>query len=201
VPPPPPSRVEPVRPVLQPPSAELVVEDAGTPNACVLAGRVLSRTTQQGVANAELTFEHHGTATSVRSGPDGTFALTTDREGAWSLAAIVADGFHAYAPQWGHSPFEVHLQKGARVAGLRFALAPKVDYQGRVLSPAGTPVGGAEIRILGGNHALVAGADEKVSGPDGRFLFQAEDGAVLVARTRTSFWPARWARRWTSRPQ
>lgn len=183
-----PSRVEAVRPTLQLPSAEVV--DAGTPGECALAGRVVSQTTQLGIRDAELTFEHHGTVTSVRTGADGTFVLTTKNDGPWSLAAIVADGFHPYAPQWGHSPFGVQLQKGVRVAGLRFALAPKVDYHGEVVSPNGTLVGGAEISILGGKHALVASADKKVSGPDGKFVFQAEDGAVLVAR-HTGYLPGR----------
>lgn len=187
-PPPSPSKVETVRPVVQLPRGEVV--DAGTPAECALAGRVVSHTSQAGIAGAELSFEHAGTVSSVRTNADGDFELTTPMDGPWSLAAIVAPGFHPYAPEWGHSPFEVHLQKGTRVAGLRFVLSPQVDYRGEVVGPAGEAIGGAEIAILGGKRALVGPPEKKVSGPDGKFLFQAEDGAVLVAR-HPKYAPAR----------
>ena len=52
-------------------------------------------------------------------------------------------GFHSYAPEWRHSPFQVH-----RVGGLQFALTPRVDFAGRVVGPDDAPLPGEYFYLL-----------------------------------------------------
>ena len=174
------NEVEPIRPPVRLPRADL--SDAGQLLRCELSGRVVSVTRQEGIVGAELSLKHQGAVTSVRTGPKGFFEFQTTSEGNWTLAAIIAPGFHPYAPQWGHSPFELHLRRGVRVGGLRFVLTAQVDYRGRVVGPDEAPISGAEISVLGGDRALLGPASTRVSDAEGRFVFQAEDEAVVVAR-------------------
>src|SRR5262245_53462986 len=47
------------------------------------SGRVISRTTDVGIADAELTFEHAGGADTIKSGPDGAFRFEPTEPGAY----------------------------------------------------------------------------------------------------------------------
>jgi hypothetical protein len=148
-------------------------------------GRVVSSADQAGIAGAELTFSRAGEATAVRAGPDGAFRFAPPRPGRWTLAAASAPGFLPFAPEWGHSPVLLDARPGARLRGVTVALAPAVEYRGRVVDRAGRPVAGAEVRVLGaaaGEAALLPLRDRYTSGAAGEFAFVAPEGAVLEAR-------------------
>jgi hypothetical protein len=147
-------------------------------------GRVVSRTTGQGVAGADLTFSRGGVAASVRAGPDGAFRFDPPEEGRWLLAAVTASGFLPFAPEWGHSPVQLDARLGRHVRGLVVHLAPAEEILGRVVDAEGHPVAEAEVRLLGvaSEAALVSIPDRFTSDARGEFRFSAPVGAVLWAR-------------------
>jgi hypothetical protein len=141
--------------------------------------------TGEGLARAQLTFAHAGATSSVSAGPDGTFVFEPHEPGRWTLAAAAADGHLPFAPEWGQSPVLLEARPGEVVRGLVVALAPADTLVGLVVDPAGAPVAGAEVRVLGGGAgatALVPLADRFRSGADGTFRFTAPEAAVLEAR-------------------
>src|SRR6266536_1225458 len=153
--------------------------------AATFEGRVLSAATGAGVAGAELTFSRSGEATSVSADAGGAFRFEPRFTGRWTLAAVSAPGFLPFAPEWGHSPVLLDAREGASVRGITIALAPAVEYRGRVVDPAGRPLPGAEVRILGaaaGETALLPLRERFTSDAAGEFRFAAPDGAVLSAR-------------------
>lgn len=169
-------RVQPVTPI---PAA---VERASGP--ATFEGKVLSLATSLGVAGAEVTFEHGGAAFVARTDESGSFRFLAEQEGEWSLAVVAADGFHAFAPEWGHSPISLSAQRGRRVTGLVFSLAPAVEYRGRVLAVDGSPVEGAQVELVGagtGEAALVRGPSQWTTDAEGRFTFTARDEDWLTA--------------------
>ncbi len=159
--------------------------DDPTAREGALEGLVLSATTSLGVAGAELTFERSATAASTRTDGAGRFTFAPPQAGTWRLAAVSAQGFLPFAPEWGHSPIVFQSEAGKRIRGARVTLTPAVDTLGVVLSPSREPVRGAEIRLLGasaGEQALIPLPDRFTSNDKGEFHFQAPDGATLEAR-------------------
>jgi len=150
-----------------------------------IEGQVLNSSTGQGVSGAELTFSRGGVAAGTRTGKDGRFAFEPPEPGVYRLAAVAAEGFLPFAPEWGHSPIAATLAAGQRVRGVTVYLTPKLEYLGTVLSPEGTPVSGAEIEVLGtsgGEYALLPlGGERHASDAKGEFRFHAPDGAILEA--------------------
>jgi protocatechuate 3,4-dioxygenase beta subunit len=158
----------------------------------VIDGRVLDGITHEGVPNAELSFLGDGGASTFRTSSDGAFELTPTTTGTFVLSTITAPGYLPYAPELGHSSVRVTLARGQAVHGVTLLLFPAVDYQGLVVDARGAPVAGARVRLLGspaGEQVLETGAAEWKTGPDGRFTFQAANGAVLEAsRGATRGW-------------
>jgi hypothetical protein len=147
-------------------------------------GRVVSALGGDPIPHAELTFAHGSAAASVSAGRDGRFRFAPPAAGRWTLAAASAPGFLPFAPEWGHSPVLLDARPGARVRDVIVTLAPAVEYRAVVLSAAGTPVPGAEVRILGaaaGETALLPLPDRHVAGPGGELTLVAPEDAVLEA--------------------
>lgn len=156
-------------------------------------GTVLSRGTGAGIPGAEVTFSRGGAAASVRASADGSFRFEPPESGRWNLAAASAPGHAPFAPEWGHSPVVLDARPGERVRGLALWLDSLGSYSGRVEDPAGQPVEGAEVRVVGsatGDRALMPSAEKAVSGPGGVFSISASDGATLEAR-HPGFLPGR----------
>lgn len=148
-------------------------------------GAVLSRGTGAGLPGAEVTFSRGGAAASVRCAPDGTFRFEPPEAGRWQLATAAAPGHAPFAPEWGHSPVSFDARPGERVRGVTLWLRPVRPYSGRVEGPAGQPVAGAEVRVVGsgtGDRALLPSADRTSSGADGSFTLPAPDDATLEGR-------------------
>jgi hypothetical protein len=150
-----------------------------------LSGRVASRLTGEGIPGAEITFSRGGAAASTRSVAGGAFRFEPPAAGLWRLAAATAAGYLPFAPEWEQSPVEFAARPGAPLEGVVVVLEPAVVFRGLVLSPEGTPVAGAVVRLLGassGETALLPLPDRFVSGADGAFAFTAREGALLEAR-------------------
>lgn len=163
---------------------EQVRAEQGAESRAGVEGEVLSSVSGAGIPGAEVVFFREGAALSARTDAAGRFRFDADQEGAYRLAAVSAPDFHPFAPEWGHSGISVQLVRGQRVKGLKLTLAPRVDLQGRVEDGSGQPVAGATVRVLGdavGSQALLGRAVPVVSGPDGRFVFQAPEEAMVVA--------------------
>ena len=82
---------------------------------------------------------------------------------------------------------------GSGCAASRSGSTPWGRYSGRVEDPAGQPVEGAEVRVVGGatgDRALMPSSEKAVSGPGGVFAISASDGATLEAR-HPGFLPGR----------
>lgn len=185
--PPPAPAVPPTR-ATKPHRPRAVVEASETDSG-VIDGRVLDGVTHEGVPNAELSFLGDAGASTFRTSSDGTFELTPAATSSYVLSTIIAPGYLPYAPELGHSSVRVTLARGQAVHGVTLLLYPAVDYQGLVVDARDAPVAGARVRLLGsptGEQVLETGAAEWKSGPDGRFTFQAADGAVLEASRGTT---------------
>jgi hypothetical protein len=156
-----------------------------TPGRMSFEGAVLSSATGAGVPGAEVTFSRGGAASSVRTGPGGAFRFEPPEPGRWQLATASAAGFEPFAPEWGHSPVWLDARPGEASGGVVVRLRPIRGYDGRVEDPAGRPVGGASVRVLGaatGDRALLPSTERATSAADGTFTLSAPDGATLEAR-------------------
>jgi hypothetical protein len=148
--------------------------------AGIVRGRVVSWSTGEGVAGADLTFLGEGGATTVHSMADGVFEL--GGTGRYVLNAASAPGFLPYAPELGHARTMVELRDGLAVSGITVFLFPALDYTGRVVDAKGAPVAGAKIVLLGSEEQALDKLDaEWTSAADGTFTFHAPDLAVLEA--------------------
>lgn len=148
-------------------------------------GRVVSVTSGEGVAGAELTFERLGAAFLARADSQGAFEFVPSAEGVYRLAAVTSPGFLPFAPEWEHSPIALTALRGQRIRELTFFLTPLVRYQGLVVDPSGAPVPRAQVRLLDSADtelALAPIAEAFESDAKGEFAFQAPDDALLEAR-------------------
>lgn len=149
-------------------------------------GRVVSATNGAGVDGAELTFSSDmGGASSVRSGVDGRFRFLPGVAGTYQLAVVTAKGYLPFGPEWGQSPIRLTASEGQRISDIVLALTPEVELVGKVLSPEGQPVPGAQIRLLTGRtgESVLFPMDEGfTSDAAGEFRFHAPEGAQLEAR-------------------
>ncbi len=163
-----------------------LVEPLALPGGAA-SGRVIDRSTGEGVAGAELTFLPRGAdggAITVRSGPAGEFELAPPAPGRFLLSAVSAPGFLPYAPELQHSTVHVRLARDLAVRGITVFLSPAAEYRGRVVDERGAPVAGAKVRLLGtpaGEQAIEGLETEWTTDRDGAFRFHAADDAVLEA--------------------
>lgn len=186
------ARPEPSRPPLRlMPAARVVASDA---LHGAFAGRVISASSGEGIAGAELTFAPvGGGATSVITGPEGSFHFSPSEAGSWQLASITAEGFLPFGPEWGRSPIWLTAASGRRVEQVTVALAPLITLQGRVEDAEGAPIAGARVRVRiasGGDPVLFPEADTAVvTGAGGAFVIRVPEEAEVEAR-HVGFHPA-----------
>lgn len=151
----------------------------------VLEGMVLSRETNEPIANAELTFARGEVVSSAMTDRAGGFLFRATQTGTHELATVTAEGFLPFAPEWGHSPIRLEARSGYHIRDIVIHLETAVDYDGRVVSPGGQPVSDAEVMILTmreGQTALAPLPERFVSDRNGSFRFQAPLGALLEGR-------------------
>ena len=159
--------------------------DPSAPQGAI-EGRVVNWGNGEPVAGAEVSLAlDDGAATTVTTGADGGFRFAPARAGRVTLASITASGYLPFAPEWGHSPIELWARPGVRVRDVVVYLTPAIDYTGVVLSAAGEPVAGAEVRLIdlpAGEQEIVSIRDRYRTDARGEFSFHAPDFALLEAR-------------------
>lgn len=148
-------------------------------------GLVISATTGEGVASAELIFAGAGGAASARTEANGRFRFVPPTAGTWQLAVVTARGYLPFGPEWGQSPIRFTAVPSQRVSDIVLALTPEVELLGRVEDPDGQPVAEAQVRVLtgrGGEAVLFPTSDHFTSDARGEFRFRAPEGASVEAR-------------------
>ena len=137
------------------------------------------------MVGAEVTFLAPEGATSVHSGPDGRFRLVPSRPGPHQLAAVQAEGYVPFGPEWGQSPIRLVAPAPAGTPELLLSLDPEVRLSGRVEAAAGgAPVPGATVtlRATGGQSALLGTDRSWTTDAQGAFSGTAPPDAVVTAR-------------------
>ena len=155
-------------------------------------GRILSAADGRAVAGAEVTFYAPEGATSVRTGPDGRFRYEPRRTGAHQLAAVLAEGYVPFGPDWGQSPVRLLAPAPAGTPELVISLDPEVRFRGRVeAAEAGAPIAGATVslRVPGAQPGLLSAERQWTSDAQGAFSGAGPPDSVLVARA-PGFTPA-----------
>jgi hypothetical protein len=152
------------------------------PEESGLEGTVVDARTGAPVPGAELTFSLGDAAATARAA-DGRFLFKPPFAGTWRLAVVTASGYLPFAPEWGYSPVAFDAAPGRLVRGVVIRLNREERILGRVLSPEGKPVAGADVRLLGAHleAKLVPIADRFTSDANGEFTFSAPEGTTLEA--------------------
>jgi protocatechuate 3,4-dioxygenase beta subunit len=149
-----------------------------------ITGQVVSRGDGKGVSQPRLVFDDGALHTVV--GDDlGRFTFHPSKEGVYELALVTAEGFLAFAPEYGHSPMVFAARRGAGLEGARVYLTPAIDYRVTVVSPEGEPVAGAEVVALGGRAAgssLTEEADTWTTDSAGEAVVHGQDTTIFEAR-------------------
>jgi hypothetical protein len=169
-------------------------EDASA-RAGSFQGRIVSSASNQGIANAEITFQFARGVLSATSGRDGAFHLEPSEVGTYRLASVIAEGFLPFAPEWGRSPITLQARPGEKIHDVVLYLSPAVEYLGVVLDPEGKRVPRARAILLNsgeGETALAPLPDNFTADEHGEFHFRAPRGALLEA-THPDFGPGRAA--------
>ncbi len=175
-------------------SASVAADGAATLGA--FEGKVVSAGSGKGIAGARVVLEHGGTTTAVSTGADGAFVFVPPEAGSYVLVFAAADGHLPFAPAWDHSPITWTARPGARVSGFVLALDPAVMFDIEVRSPAGDPVAGAKVRVLGSSRPGAPARDaepatgEIVTDKDGAARAPLPAGALVEAR-HADFGPGR----------
>lgn len=150
-----------------------------------IEGRVLSRSTEEGVARAQLLFDD-GTLHEVRTDAAGRFSFSPPKAGVYELALVTAEGFLPFAPEYGHSPMLFTAREGAGLSGAQVFLTPAIDYVVRVVSPGDDPqpVSNASVVALGGGARGATLVEEQRSwrtDEKGEAIVHAHDGTIFEA--------------------
>lgn len=152
----------------------------------VVEGRVVNWGSGAPVAAADVTLAlPDGATTSLPTDRDGRFRFAPDRPQRVTIASITAAGYLPFAPEWGHSPIELVARPGIRVRDVVVYLTPAIDYTGVVVAADGTPVAGAEVRLIdlpAAEQEIVSIEDRFTTDRKGEFVFHAPDDALLEAR-------------------
>ena len=179
------------------PGREVAPEPASPARKAVAAlppftGRVISSADGRVVSGAEVTFFAPEGATSVRSGADGRFRLVPSRPGPHQLAAVLADGYVPFGPEWGQSPIRLVAPAPPGTPELLVWLDPEVRLRGRVeAADGGAPIAGASVafRVPGAPRGLLGAEREWTTDARGEFSGAAPPEAMLVAHA-AGFAPA-----------
>jgi hypothetical protein len=150
-----------------------------------LLGRVVSAWTGLGVPGAELTFATPQGAVSSRSGADGRFRFDPPGSGSYQLAAVLAEGYVPFGPEWGQSPIRFLSPVPAGTPELSVLLEPETRFAGRVEREDGSPVAAATVtlRMAGAGAGGLASAERSwTTDARGEFRGTASEEGVLVAR-------------------
>src|SRR5262249_21824926 len=149
------------------------------------AGRVLSSADGKAIPGAEVTFFAPEGASSVRTGPDGRFSFVPSRPGPHQLAAVLAEGFVPFGPEWGQSPIRLVAPAPRGMPELVVSLDPEVRLRGRVEAAAGgAPIPGAHVtlRVPGTLPGLTSPELGWTTDGRGEFSGSAPPDSVVVAR-------------------
>lgn len=147
------------------------------------AGSVVNWANGEPIARAEISFERGGSTFSTRTREDGSFFMRPREVGTYALVAVEAEGFHPFAPAWGHSPRSFTAVAETVVEGIVIHLVPKVEYQVRVVDREGEPVEGAEVAVRSLDDAsLVPPSDGTTTDVRGEATLEADDDDVIEAR-------------------
>ena len=149
------------------------------------SGRVLSSADGRAIAGAEVTFFAPEGASSVRTGPDGRFRFVPSRPGPHQLAAVLAEGFVPFGPEWGQSPIRLVAPAPRGTPELVVSLDPEVLLRGRVeAAEGGAPIPGAQVtlRVPGTLPGLTSPERKWTTDGRGEFSGSAPPDSVLVAR-------------------
>ena len=155
-------------------------------------GRVLSGADGRGIAGAEVTFFAPEGATSVRSGPDGRFQLVPSRAGPHQLAAVLAEGYVPFGPEWGQSPIRLVAPAPPGTPELVLSLEPEIRLKGRVeAQDGGAPIGGATVtlRLPGSQPGVLSSERRWTTDGRGEFSGPAPGEGMLLAQA-AGFAPA-----------
>jgi len=153
--------------------------------AGAFSGRVVSATTGEGIRGAEVTLAAPSGASSLVTDAEGRFEFRPSAPGVYQVAAIRADGFLPFGPEWGRSSIALSAVPGVQVREVVIALTPTPELVGQVLSAAGAPVSGATVRVLtqrAGETVLFPLRDRFTSDERGEFRFTAPEDATVEAR-------------------
>lgn len=164
---------EPVRIVLQPMTR--------------VSGRTVSKD-GKGIAGAEVTLTEmtpmsFGGMSRMR--PGNWKRTVTDADGAFSFAAVSPGGIEirAQAPRYQAAELQgIEAKAGQELAGLELLLPPAASVEGRVLSPDGRPVPGAEVTVVQSDSATGFGFSGLYAQTDGDGRYNLE-GVPPGART------------------
>jgi len=154
-------------------------------------GRVVSSHDGRGIADAEVTFLAPEGATSVRSEADGRFRFVPSRPGPHQLAAVLAEGFVPFGPDWGQSPIRLLAPPPLGTPELVVWLDPEARLRGRVeAAEGGAPIAGAlvTVRASGGQSRLLGPDRQWTTDAAGEFSGTAPPEALLEAHA-TGFTP------------
>jgi hypothetical protein len=171
----------------------VTVEEKKSSKGASFSGRVVSWTSGQGVAGAEMTFSRQQATYTVVTGAKGDFRFTVKDYGTYNLATVTAKGYLPYAPAWSHSPVALTSAPGWHIKDIVVYLTPAVDYLGKVVDPDEAPVEGAQIKLFiraDRQPALMPLPDQFTSDKQGEFQFHAPDYTLVEAR-HPDFDPAR----------
>ncbi|HMK71968.1 MAG TPA: carboxypeptidase regulatory-like domain-containing protein [Myxococcaceae bacterium] len=167
-----------------PPEPERPLEPA-------VLGRVVSSWTGTPVAGAELTFAAPQGALTSRAGPDGAFRFVPPGPGSYQLAAVLAEGYVPFGPDWGQSPIRFVSPLPPGSPDLVVSLEPETRFRGKVEREDGGPLPEATVtlRVAGGGGPALASAERRwTTDAQGEFRGTAPEDGVLVAR-REGFLP------------
>ncbi len=176
----PPAPTEPVRQL-----PRVTVERSASAPAGAFSGRVVSASSGEGIRGAEVTLSGPGGATSLVTDAEGRFEFRPSVTGVYQVAAIRADGFLPFGPEWGRSPIALSAVEGVQVRDVVIALTPTPELVGQVLSAQGAPLPGATVRVLtsrAGETVLFPVKDRFTTDERGEFHFTAHEGARVEAR-------------------
>ncbi len=181
-----PAPVAPAEPIRQLPRVTL--ERVNSAPAGAFSGRVISATTGEGIRGAAVTLAAARGATSLVTDAEGRFEFRPPAPGVYQVAAIRAEGFLPFGPEWGRSPIVLSAVPGVQVREVVIALTPTPALVGLVLGASGDPVSGATVRVLtqrAGETVLFPLRDRFTSNERGEFHFTAPEGASVEARHPT----------------